>query len=279
MTLSQTAQTPPGRGPDRSPADARIRRRVADLFTPLDHDRPSRSATSDRRRDRELKRARAAASRAFSVKPSMSKRKAAALLLSTGAMALPAFKAPFDGNASGVSSSDTERSDRRIPATLLSASAEMRQALVEEEGMRRTVYRDIAGNPTVGVGHLVRPGDGLGVGDRITQAQTRAFLDADLRAAEKDAHDLLGSLPVYQHEFDALVDLIYNVGPGNVSSAKSPRLNDAIARGDYEAMAEELRYSNADGSYARGLDYRSERRTQIFLNASYEDPREAVRMT
>ena len=85
----------------------------------------------------------------------------------------------------------------------------------------------------------------------------------------------MGNLPVHQHEFDALVDLIYNVGPGNVSPAKSPRLNDAIARGDYEAMAEELRYSHADGSYARGLDYRSERRTQIFLKASYEDPRES----
>lgn len=53
--------------------------------------------------------------------------------------------------------------------------------------MRHTVYRDVAGYPTVGVGHLVQPRDGLAVGDRISETQARAFLDADLRGAEAAA--------------------------------------------------------------------------------------------
>lgn len=72
------------------------------------------------------------------------------------------------------------------------------------------------------------------------------------------------------------MDLVYNVGPGNVSAAESPRLNCAIATGDYEAIAAELDYTRAGGAYARGLDHRSERRTRMFRAAAYEDPRQTA---
>lgn len=259
--------------------DARIRQRIADLYTPLD--RPPlpagtrRAATERLRQGQELERARRAARRAFKVRPSLSKRKAAAMIFSTGAMSLTAFTAPLAGVEA---SAELPGSSSRAPAKKLRVSGKLKQALIEEEGVRHTVYRDVAGYPTVGVGHLVRSGDGLRVGDRISDRQARAFLDADLRGAEAAARDLLGDLPVFQHEFDALVDLIYNVGPGNVSAAKSPRLNRAIAAGDYEAIASELEYTHAGGAYARGLDHRSERRTQMFLQASYDDPRQAIRV-
>ena len=47
------------------------------------------------------------------------------------------------------------------------ASGTFKQALIEEEGVRYTVYRDVAGYPTVGVGHLILPEDDLQVGDRV----------------------------------------------------------------------------------------------------------------
>ena len=75
-------------------------------------------------------------------------------------------------------------------------------------------------------------------------------------------------------DLDALLDLVYNVGEGNVSAQESPRLNAAIAAGDYETIADELRYTTAAGKKARGLEFRSERRVAIFEQASYEDPRE-----
>lgn len=280
--LSLDASAPPRPpSPGRSAADdARIRRLVAELYTPLDAPtQPGRQPTWDERRreERELARAREAAQRAFKVRPSLSKRKAAAMILSTGAMGLTAFTMPDARVEASASPADTGTSERRPPA-LLRASGKLKQALTEEEGVRHTVYRDVAGYPTVGVGHLVRPGDGLRVGDRISDGQARAFLDADLKSAEAAARELLGALPVHQHEFDALVDLIYNVGPGNVSAEESPRLNRAIAAGDYEAIAAELEYTFAGGAYARGLDHRSERRMQMFREASYEDPRLTVRV-
>ena len=139
--------------------------------------------------------------------------------------------------------------------------------------MRLTVYRDVAGYPTVGIGHLVRPEDGLRVGDRITREQAMAFLKADLETAEKSVVAVVGDLKLYQHEFDALVDLAYNVGEGTLSPEESPDLNRAIANADYDGIAAELKYRFAGGEVAGGLVHRSKRRTQIFLEANYADVR------
>lgn len=164
--------------------------------------------------------------------------------------------------------------DRR-PASQLSVSDEMLQVMIEEEGVRYDVYKDVAGYPTVGVGHLVLPRDGLRVGDTISHEQALEFLEKDLRIAERGVRRLVGDLPINQHEFDALVDLVFNVGEGTVSPENSPRLNEAIAAGDYEGIARELDYRYAANRVARGLIHRSERRSEIFMKADYSDPRES----
>lgn len=163
-----------------SPDDARIRQLVADLYTPLDRPPaarrdPRRAAEERLRAGYELERARAAARRAFKVRPSLSKRKAAAMLFSTGAMGFAAVSAPIARTEASAPASEG-RTGKRVPPALLRASARLKQALIEEEGVRQTVYRDVAGYPTVGVGHLVQPRDGLTVGDRISETQARAFL-------------------------------------------------------------------------------------------------------
>ncbi len=169
-----------------------------------------------------------------------------------------------------------EQVDIRAPASQLSVSDEFKEALIEEEGVREVVYRDVAGYPTVGVGHLITPKDNLRVGQRISYDRILELLDQDLKIAEQGVARLVGDLPLYQHEFDALVDLVFNVGEGNVSPAKSPRLNAAIDAGDYQAIADELDYRTAAGKVARGLVYRSERRANMFMSAEYENPREAA---
>ncbi|WP_247710125.1 lysozyme [Qipengyuania xiapuensis] len=228
---------------------------------------------------RALKKARQAASTVYRVKPRLSTRKRASLMMGAGAISLAAFTGPPAQTPRAKPavkiSQPIVAKDVRMPAALLKASDEFKQALIEEEGVRYTVYRDVAGYPTVGVGHLVRPADNLRVGDRISEQRVLEFLDADLETAEEGVRILVGDLPLYQHEFDALLDLVYNVGLGNVSERESPRLNAAIAAGDYEGIASELDYRHAGGKVARGLEFRSERRAKIFMDATYEDPREA----
>jgi GH24 family phage-related lysozyme (muramidase) len=198
------------------------------------------------------------------------------------ALALSAGVVGLSGAAMGMISTEPARAAAvqadtplvRLPARELRASQSFKEALVQEEGVRDVVYRDVAGFPTVGVGHLVTPADGLRLGERVSYDTILDFLEQDLAEAEAAIGEIVGDLPLFQHEFDALVDLVYNVGPGALSVKKSPRLMEAIAAHDYDAMARELEYRYAGGQLARGLAYRSMRRTQIFLNAAYDDPRE-----
>ena len=163
----------------------------------------------------------------------------------------------------------------RVSATTLSASDALKQALIEEEGIRYSVYTDVAGNPTIGVGHLVLPEDNLSVGEHVSHDRVMGFLTKDLKAAEAGVLTMLGDLKVYQHEFDALVDLVFNVGIGGVSEHRSPKLNAAIDAGDYTAIAAELDYTSAWNAVAGGLVLRSERRSAIFQGGDYENIRNA----
>lgn len=166
-----------------------------------------------------------------------------------------------------------EAIERVLPDELF-ASDDLKQAMKEEEGEIDVVYRDLTGKPTVGVGHLVRPEDRLAVGQRVSREKIDKFLDDDIRWAEDEVRKIAKDTPLHQHEFDALVDLVFNVGPGNVSPDKSPGLNDGLKSRDYRKVAENLIYSrDANGRPARGLRFRSDRRRQIFEKGDYADPR------
>ncbi|MFW2348796.1 lysozyme [Qipengyuania sp.] len=285
----------PGSTPARAePSSKTLETILAELNRPLDDvawsasPRRSKGESSqtfftrlsrERRHRRELRRARKAASQAFGVRPRLSNRRRATLMLGAGALGLTAFTGPPKARKPSTDSAAQLVVDRiegaRMPAALLKASDSFKRTLLEEEGVRYTVYRDVAGYKTVGVGHLVRPQDGLEVGDRVSERRMREFLASDLAEAERGVRRLVGDLPLHQHEFDALLDLVYNVGFGNVAESESPRLNAAIAEGDYEAIAAELDYTHAGGRFARGLMHRSDRRARIFTNAAYGDPRGA----
>jgi lysozyme len=226
----------------------------------------------DERRRRQQPRRPPSPQRRRAIHDHVQKRKMA-LALSAGVIGLSTAAmgaAPTEpANAAG----QLDNPLTRLPARDLRASEELKRALVQEEGVRDTVYRDVGGLPTVGCGHLVTPADGLRVGDRVNSDKILDFLDSDLREAEQAVKDMAGDLPLYQHEFDALVDLVYNVGPGALTVKKSPRLVEAIAAGDYARIGTELQYRYAAGQMARGLAFRSDRRTRMFMDASYTDPR------
>lgn len=223
--------------------------------------------------------ARRAVRQAEKPKHSLGKSGRFGLLLGTAAMTVAAHgmvpQSPIMP-VEGIEYS-TQTSDTRKHASKIVPSDELMEALAEEEGVRYTVYRDVAGYPTVGVGHLVLAEDNLRVGDTISHERAMQLLKQDLAKAATGVRNLAGDLPLYQHEFDALVDLVYNVGEGNVSERESPRLNAAIDRGDYQGIADELEYTAAGGKTYAGLENRSERRSTIFLEGNYDDPREASR--
>lgn len=209
------------------------------------------------------------------------RRRKAALALSAAAIGLGSGAFATTISASNTAENVTvekvlpEAGLMRLDASQYTSSDRLKEAIAQEEGVRLTVYRDVGGHLTVGVGHRVTASDGLSLGDTISYDHAIDLLEQDLALAEGIVRDLVGDLPLFQNEFDALVDLVYNVGEGTVSAARSPSLNSAIAQGDHDAIAEQLVYQQSNGRFAPGLAYRSERRTAIFLHARYEDPRPA----
>src|SRR4051812_15596346 len=114
-------------------------------------------------------------------------------------------------------------------------------AIEAREGIRLTVYRDSKGLPTVGVGHLITPKDGLKVGDKITQEQCDTFLDSDLQACE-DTINAKVKCDLLPNEFDALVSFVFNIGTGPKGFGGSQVLHDLNAGNKLNAGASFLHW-------------------------------------
>lgn len=130
------------------------------------------------------------------------------------------------------------------------------------EGVRYDVYKDVAGYPTVGVGHLIRPEDNLKLGDTITDARVDELLRADVAVAEKAINDRV-KVPLTQNQFNALVSFVFNVGVG--AFAQSGLLR-ALNAGNYEGAAKQfMKWVFAGGRIVKGLENRRSAEKELFL--------------
>ena len=135
-------------------------------------------------------------------------------------------------------------------------------ALVENsEGCRLTAYQDSVGVWTIGWGHT-----GLDVteGLTITKEQAEEFLRKDLAAAER-AVNYYVVRTLTQHQFDALVDFVFNLGVGNFLHSSLLRFLNA---GDLAtADAEFIEWDKAGGKVLPGLTKRRAAEAALFLEA------------
>ena len=109
-------------------------------------------------------------------------------------------------------------------------------------------YRDPVGYWTIGVGHLVKPGEDFAEG--ITDERVMQLLASDVMKCEH-AIDEKVSVPLEQNQFDVLVDWAFNVGTGALwSSTLVIRLN----LGKYEEVPGLLlAWCRAGGKENKGL--------------------------
>ena len=133
------------------------------------------------------------------------------------------------------------------------------QLIRQSEGFRDRVYNDVAGNPTIGYGHLVRPNESFPNG--ITEDQANSILDEDVLQAEQTVN-LLVKVALTQGQFDALVDFVFNMGAGRF--AGSTLLRD-LNLAQYGAAAEQLiLWDHAGGAVVAGLKARREAEVALF---------------
>lgn len=79
-------------------------------------------------------------------------------------------------------------------------------------------YKDTNGNKTIGYGHKLKPGESFPNG--ITEKQADELLRQDVKDACKAIERQIDSnilSKMKQHQHDALVSLVYNIGPGGAS--------------------------------------------------------------
>lgn len=85
-------------------------------------------------------------------------------------------------------------------------------ALTEQfEGCRLTAYQDQVGVWTIGYGHT---GADVTAGLTITGAQAQALLSQDVSSAAACVNNVV-AVRLTQEEFDAMVDFVFNLGPGH----------------------------------------------------------------
>lgn len=127
------------------------------------------------------------------------------------------------------------------------------------EGCVLKVYLDAIGLPTIGYGHLIKPGESF---TKITQKEAEDLLKSDAQIFVDGVSKLL-EVNVTQNQFDALVSIAFNIGLGNLKSSTLLRLINA---GDYKGAADQFpRWNKAGGKVLSGLTKRRNAERALFL--------------
>jgi lysozyme len=115
------------------------------------------------------------------------------------------------------------------------------------EGFSAEVYLDAAGLPTIGYGHLIRPGENF---TTISRQEALELLTKDVRTSEQAVLRLI-NVPLQDGQFDALVSFTFNCGAGALQrSTLRRRVNRAE---HYDVPPEFLKWIWAGGRKLQGL--------------------------
>lgn len=123
-------------------------------------------------------------------------------------------------------------------------------------------YQDSVGIWTIGYGHT---GPDVFEGVTISQEQADRLLAVDLERFARTV-EFAVTVPVGQHEFDALVSLTFNIGGG--AFRKSTLLKKLNAGDRAGAAAQFARWNKAGGKTLAGLTRRRAAEAKLFLGAS-----------
>lgn len=131
------------------------------------------------------------------------------------------------------------------------------------EGLRLTAYPDpgTGGDPwTIGYGHT----KGVKPGMKITENWAEELLRDDLAEFEAAVNGLV-KVRLCQHQFDALVSLVFNIGPGAFSDSTLLRLLNAGLYDD--AALQFVRWNKGGGKVLSGLTRRRMAERKLFEDA------------
>ena len=131
------------------------------------------------------------------------------------------------------------------------------------EGLRLAAYFCPAGVPTIGYGHT-KTVTGTDVRNRkfITLDEADRLLKEDIKFFEDQVTKLV-TVPLNQNQFDALVSLVYNIGPG---AFKGSTLRLLLNSANYKDAADQFGvWRRGGGKVLPGLVKRRAEERELFL--------------
>ena len=131
--------------------------------------------------------------------------------------------------------------------------------IIEEEGKRNKAYKDVKGLWTIGVGHLIRPGEQHLIEATLTDEEVKELLKSDLKWCSEAVEGAV-KVPLNQNQFDALYSLCFNIGPTAFRNSTVVRKLNA---GDYQGAADAILMWNKPAV----LEGRRKRERTLFLGA------------
>tara|TARA_R110000782_G_scaffold60536_1_gene125069 strand:- start:738 stop:1181 length:444 start_codon:yes stop_codon:yes gene_type:complete len=138
-------------------------------------------------------------------------------------------------------------------------------ALIKKfEGCELKSYRCSAEVLTIGYGHT----KGVEEGQEITQEEAEEMLSSELDEYEGYINDMV-ECELEQHQFDALVAWVYNLGPSNL---KSSTLLKRLNSNELKDVPNQLkRWNKAGGKILQGLVRRRKSESLLFEGKDWRD--------
>ena len=132
------------------------------------------------------------------------------------------------------------------------------------EGCELKAYQDSVGVWTIGYGHT----KGIYEGLEITQSEAEKMLVDELPEYEGYITDKVVPM-LQQHEYDALVCWVYNLGPTNLSSST---LLKRLNAGEFKDVPFQMkRWDKAGGQPLLGLTRRRNAEALLFKGEDWKD--------
>lgn len=132
--------------------------------------------------------------------------------------------------------------------------------LKEFEGLRLEAYRCSAGVWTIGYGWT----QNVKRGDVWTREKAEHMLLEGVKPYEKAVQEAVGDAKTSQNQYDAMVSLCYNIGPGNFKKSSVARLH---REGKYaQAAAAFMMWVKGGGKIIGGLIKRRNKEKALYLS-------------
>ena len=132
--------------------------------------------------------------------------------------------------------------------------------LKEFEGLRLEAYRCSAGVPTIGYGWT----KGVKMGDVWTREKAEHMLIEGVKPYEKAVQEAIGDAKTSQNQYDAMVSLCYNIGPGNFKKSSVAKLHREGKHA--QAAAAFMMWVKAGGKIIGGLIKRRNKEKALYLS-------------